>query len=115
VNVAALTGFLAAGLSEQTAVAAAIAVALCFNFALNRRFSFADARRRPWPPQFLRYADGASVGAVTNLAITLVLLRVTTLSPQACALFGIAAGMGFNFLASRYFAFRAVHVKTGGA
>ena len=48
VNVAALTGFLAAGLSEQTAVAAAIAVALCFNFALNRRCSFADARRRPW-------------------------------------------------------------------
>ena len=115
VNVAALTGFLAAGLSEQAAVAAAIVVALCFNFALNRRFSFAGARRRPWPAQFLRYAAGASVGAMANLAITLLLLRVTTtLSPQTCALFGIAAGMGFNFLASRYFVFRAAHVKTAG-
>jgi dolichol-phosphate mannosyltransferase len=115
VNVVALTLFLAAGLSEQAAVAAAIAVALCFNFALNRRFSFVGANRRPWPAQFLRYAAGASVGAMANLAITLLLLRfTTTLSPQACALFGIAAGMGFNFLASRYFVFRAVHVKTDG-
>ena len=112
VNVVALTWLLAAGLSEQAGVAAAIVVAMCFNFALNRRFSFSHARHTAWPRQFLRYVAGSSVGALVNLVVTLGLLQVTTtLSPQTCALLGIAGGMGFNFLASRYFVFRSAHVK----
>ncbi len=112
VNVVALTLLLAAGLSESAAVTLAIGVALCCNFALNRRFSFAHARREPWPRQFARYAAGSSVGVLVNLVATLFLLRATTtLSPQTCALLGIVAGMGFNFLASRYFVFRSTHIK----
>jgi putative flippase GtrA len=43
--------------------------------------------------------------------VTLSLLsRVPELAPQLAALFGIAAGTGVNFAASRYLVFEAVHV-----
>ena len=41
------------------------------------------------------------------------MLRVMpTLKPQVAALIGIAVGTAFNFVASRYLVFRAVHIKT---
>jgi len=107
VNLGLLTSLLALGVSTQLAVAFAIITSMCSNFVLNRRFSFFEARHQSWVRQLVRFAAASSVGAVINYAATLlVLARVTNMRPQAGALVGIAAGMLFNFVASRYLVFR---------
>jgi dolichol-phosphate mannosyltransferase len=112
VNLALLTGLLAVGLPMRPAVGAAIFLSMCFNFVLNRRFSFARARGRSWPRQFVGFLAASSVGALINYATTLfVLSRLPATAPQAAALMGIAVGTSFNFLASRYLVFRTSHVR----
>jgi dolichol-phosphate mannosyltransferase len=112
VNLGALTALLAAGLPARGAVALAIVIAMCFNFALNRRFSFGLARYGSWARQFVRYVAASSLGAVVNYATTILALSYLTARPQAAALLGIAAGTAFNFLTSRYLVFRMKHVRT---
>jgi dolichol-phosphate mannosyltransferase len=112
VNLVALTALMGFGLSKHPAVAGAIFVAMCFNFVLNRRFSFSGARRGSWPRQFVGFVAASSVGAALNYATTVFLLaRVPTMRPQAAALVGIAVGTLLNFVASRYLVFRAEHVR----
>jgi dolichol-phosphate mannosyltransferase len=90
----------------------AIFIAMCSNFALNRRFSFSHARGGPWPRQFVRFLGASSVGAVINYATTLVVMsRAPGLAPQLAALAGIGVGTLFNFIASRYLVFRTTHVR----
>jgi dolichol-phosphate mannosyltransferase len=112
VNVALLTLLLWMGMSMRPAVAAAIALSMCFNFILNRRFSFSFAREGSWVRQFLGFVAACSLGAVINYATTLfVHARLPTASPQLAALIGIAVGTGFNFLSSRYLVFRRSHIR----
>lgn len=114
VNLGALTLLLAGGVPTRGAIALAILVAMCFNFALNRRFSFAGARYTAWPRQLARFIGASSVGAVVNYVVTiLALAHITRGHPQVAALIGIAVGTGFNFIASRYIVFRSAHVITG--
>jgi dolichol-phosphate mannosyltransferase len=116
VNLVALTALLAAGLATRPSVAAAIFVSMFSNFVLNRRFSFAHARKGRWLRQFGTFVAASSVGALINYAITVLALReVPGLRPQIAALFGIAVGTAFNFGASRYLVFRKSHVRTGRA
>jgi dolichol-phosphate mannosyltransferase len=111
VNMLALTALLAAGTPVRWAVAAAILASMCFNFALNRRFSFAGARERAWPRQLAAFIAASSVGALINYGVSIMLLtRIKGLTPQVAALVGIAAGTLFNFMASRYLVFRASHI-----
>ena len=99
VNLVLLTLFLAVGLSVRPAVAAAILLSMCFNFALNRRFSFSAARGSAWPRQLLAFVAASSVGALINYATTLfVLARAPAMRPQLAALIGIVVGTAFNFL-----------------
>ncbi len=115
VNVLALTALLALGMSMRPAVAAAIGVAMCFNFVLNRRFSFSHARTRAWPRQFVAFVAASSVGALVNYGTVLfILARAPALPPQLAALVGVAVGTLFNFLASRYLVFRSLHVRARG-
>jgi dolichol-phosphate mannosyltransferase len=112
VNLAALTALLRVGLPTRAAVAAAIFVSMCFNFVLNRRFSFSAARRVPWVQQFVRFVTASAVGAVLNyVAVVFALARAPGMRPQTAALLGIAAGTAFNFVASRYLVFRAHHIR----
>ena len=112
VNLVLLTLFLAVGLSVRPAVAAAILLSMCFNFALNRRFSFSAARGSAWPRQLLAFVAASSVGALINYATTLfVLARAPAMRPQVAALIGIVIGTAFNFLASRYMVFRTAHIR----
>lgn len=115
VNLVALTALLAAQLPLRVAIALAIVTAMTFNFVLNRRFSFSFARTGSWWRQYLRYVTASSLGALINYAGTiLTLAHVPDLRPQTAALVGIACGLAFNFVASRYLVFRAVHVKSAG-
>lgn len=112
VNLAVLTTLLALRVPTRLAVALAIFISMCFNFVLNRRFSFSAARHRPWPLQFVTFLAMMSAGALINYGTTLfVLARTPGLQPQIAALIGIAVGTTFNFLASRYVAFRTAHIR----
>ena len=112
VNLVTLTVLLGLGLSTKPAVAVAIFASMCFNFVLNRRFSFSAARGASWPRQFLTFVAASSLGAIINYAAAVVALaRVPTLPPQAGALVGIAVGTVFNFVASRYLVFRSAHIR----
>jgi dolichol-phosphate mannosyltransferase len=111
VNLAALTVLLHLQVPTRAAVAAAILISMCFNFVLNRRFSFAGARARAWPRQLARFVMASSVGAIINYVGTVALLHwFPRLVPQMASLVGIALGTTFNFVASRYLVFRASHV-----
>jgi dolichol-phosphate mannosyltransferase len=112
VNVAALTLLIAAGMRPRVAIGCAIFLAMCFNFVLNRRFSFSLARQAAWLRQFLRFVAASSIGALINYATTLLVLAyLAGVRPQVAALAGIAVGTAFNFLASRYLVFRASHIR----
>ena len=112
VNLVALTALLWAGLPMRGAVAAAIFVAMCFNFVLNRRFSFSEARHGSRVRQFFGFVAASSVGAAVNYAVTMFMLsHPMGMRPQAAALVGIAAGTLFNFVTSRYLVFRMSHVR----
>jgi dolichol-phosphate mannosyltransferase len=112
VNLTALSALLALTLPRRPAIAVAIFVAMCFNFVLNRRFSFSASRNRPWPKQFLKFVAASSVGALINYATTLfVSERVSGIRLQVAALIGIVVGTLFNFVASRYLVFRGSHIR----
>jgi len=108
VNLAILTTLLRSGASHHLAIALGIAVSVVTNFLLNRRFTFHYARDASMLSQFIGFCVASSVGAVLNFTAALAVLRgVPMLSPQVAALVGIAAGTGFNFIANRYFVFKA--------
>jgi dolichol-phosphate mannosyltransferase len=112
VNLVALSALLALAVPQRPAVAGAIFLAMCSNFALNRRFSFSHTRHRPWPRQFVGFVAASSVGALINYATTLFVAgHIPGLRVQVAALLGIAVGTLFNFIASRYLVFRGTHIR----
>ena len=111
-NLLLLTALLAARTPLRLSVAIAIFGSMCFNFALYRRFSSSAARSSPWPGAFVHFVLASSAGALINyLATILTLGRFPGVPPQLAALVGIAAGAAVNFVASRYRAFKATHVR----
>jgi dolichol-phosphate mannosyltransferase len=112
VNLTLLTMLLALAVPTAAAVATAIWLAVCFNFVLNRRFSFSLARHQSWVRQFVGFIAAYSFGVLINYAVTLGLLaRLNGLRPQTAALAGIGAGTALNFLTSRYLVFRLSYVR----
>ena len=112
VNLALLTAVLRLGVSAKPAVATAIVLSMCFNFVLNRRFSFGESRKDGWLRQFIGFMTACSVGALINYAVTLLFMGGSfALRPQLAALVGIAAATAFNFVASRYLVFRSSHIR----
>jgi len=112
VNLALLTLLLGVGVGAQPAVALAIVLSMVFNFVLNRRFSFGEARKESWIRQFVGFMAACSVGALINYGVTLLLMGGDfSLRPQLAALVGIAAATAFNFVASRYLVFRSSHIR----
>ena len=102
----ALAPLLALGLAR----ALAIAVAMTWNFLLNRCFTFADARRESFWKQYLLFCGSCLLGALVNWGVSVFLCWSSAwfaTYPVAAVLAGVAAGFIFNFILSRRFVFRA--------
>ncbi|MGO9994712.1 MAG: glycosyltransferase [Steroidobacteraceae bacterium] len=110
INLICLTLLLHEGVSEKPAVAAAIAVSMVWNFALNRRFAFSYARDRSIVRQFFGFVAACAVGALVNYFTTTTLWSLLRLK-QLAAGAGVLSGTIFNFAASRFVVFRTKHVK----
>lgn len=110
VNLTVLSLLKIAGLSDAMALAGGIGVSVGTNFLLNRRFTFSYAKDDPILRQFTAFLAASAVGLLVNYAVALFMrFTVLTDGPLAlhvAALAGIACGMVFNFLGSRYFVFR---------
>lgn len=115
VNLSVLTVLQIVGLAEAVCLAGGIAVSICTNFLLNRRFTFSYARHNSIKKQFLGFLGASAVGASVSLSVS-VLLRQSLLAEVSgglhlAALCGVAAGMIFNYLGNRYIVFRKTHIR----
>lgn len=87
----------------------AISVALVWNFLLNRRLTFSDARKGSIVRQFLMYALGNALSVFVSLSLSLGLPRRVAFFNDhklLAALVGIAAGTAISFTTARLFVFK---------
>jgi len=110
VNLVLLTAFLAIRLDGKLAIGFAIALSMCWNFVLNRRFSFSYARQGNVLRQFVGFIAASSIGAVVNYMTTLALWEAFQVK-QLAAVVGVVAGTALNFLGSRFIVFRREHIR----
>jgi dolichol-phosphate mannosyltransferase len=110
INLLGLTVFLRLQVPGKFAVAFAIVVSMCWNFAFNRRFTFSYARNESIVRQFIGFVAACSVGAIVNYFTTMALWEAFQLK-QLSAFIGVLIGTGFNFVASRFLVFRAKYIR----
>jgi len=97
---------------EDAAYAIAVGTSILTNFALNRRFTFGYARHRKVLPQMLGFIGVSLFAGVINWTVRKGVATLDpSIIPQVTALFGIAAGMGFNFVFNRFIVFRVEQDK----
>ena len=112
VNLAALTLLVALGVRVNTAIGAAIAISMFFNFLLNRRFTFAYARNGSIFKQFFGFVAACSLGALLNyFTASALVAEYPGLYPQTAAFIGIVAGTGVNFLINRFAVFKSTKYR----
>jgi dolichol-phosphate mannosyltransferase len=86
----------------------AIAIALTWNFSLNRRLTFNDARRGSIRLQFFRYVLSNLLGIGVSLTLSLALPNQIGFFRKhrlAAAVVGIVAATGISFSMARWFVF----------
>ncbi len=86
----------------------AIATALTWNFSLNRRLTFNDARRGSIGRQYLRYVLSNLLGIGVSLTLRLLLPNTIGFFRRhrlAAAVVGIVAATGISFSMARWFVF----------
>jgi dolichol-phosphate mannosyltransferase len=98
------------GFSWHLVIAGAlsIAIALLWNFTLNRRLTFNDARQGSWPRQFLTYALSNALAIPLSLSLRVYLpTRIGFFARHklAAAVVGIVAATGISFSMSRWIVF----------
>ena len=98
------------GFSWHLAVAGAlsIGIALLWNFSLNRRLTFNDARKGAWLRQFLTYVLSNALAIAVSLSLRLYLpTRVGFFDRHrlAAAVVGIVVATGISFSMSRWIVF----------
>ncbi|WP_024352471.1 GtrA family protein [Aurantimonas coralicida] len=90
------------------AQAIAFPVAVTATWWLNRRYTF-DSSRKGWLAEWAQYVGANILGwLATNLAYLVLVLGMSYFydRPLIALAVGAAAGMGFNFIASRRLVFR---------
>ncbi len=100
-------------LSRQVALpwarAAAIAIAMTWNFILNRYWTFSQSCRRNVCLQYVRFCSSCLLGAVVNFFVSLSLLKILPDQKFLAVACGVASGFLFNYLICRAWVFRANH------
>ncbi len=94
------------------AAALAIAIALTWNFSLNRRLTFSYARRESVLKQFLAYALSNALGIILSYSLRLLLPNYIGYFQRhklAAALVGIVTATGISFSMARWFVFARSH------
>lgn len=88
-------------------------VAVTATWALNRRFTFGESRRRPLA-EWARFATTQLAGAAVNLGTYFALVTVSS-SVAEFPVLGVAAGslagLALNFLMARTFVFGPKHAR----
>jgi dolichol-phosphate mannosyltransferase len=95
-------------LSLAVAAVLAIATALTWNFSINRRLTFNDARQGSIPRQYFRYVLSNLLGIGVSLSLRLILpTRFSFFQSHrlAAAVVGIVAATGISFSMARWFVF----------
>lgn len=90
-----------------------VAIALCWNFSLNRRLTFSYARHGSIARQFVTYALSNAMAVSLNLTLRLSLPRFFVFFNDhrlAAAVVGVVVATGLSFTMSRWFVFS--HGKT---
>lgn len=85
-----------------------VAIALCWNFSLNRRLTFSYARHGSIARQFVTYALSNAMAVSLNLTLRLSLPRFFGFFNDhrlAAALVGVVVATGLSFSMSRWFVF----------
>jgi dolichol-phosphate mannosyltransferase len=112
VNLLAVTALLHIGLSANVSIAGAIAVSICTNFLLNRRFTFSYSKSGYIPTQFMSYLASVSCGALINYFAAVFLLKLFPwFIPQFGSLCGIAVATIANFVALKFLVFKRKHYR----
>ncbi|MHC4876612.1 MAG: GtrA family protein [Planctomycetota bacterium] len=96
--------------SYPVARAAAIGVAMIWNFGCNRAITFRDAAEGPLLQQFWRFVVSCSLGAVVNWSTSLLLVSKIAFFREhvlLSAVAGVAAGYLLNFQLCRRWVFGA--------
>ena len=96
----------------------AVAIALCWNFSLNRRLTFSYARHGSLVRQFVTYALSNALAVSLNLTLRLSLPRVLPFFNAhrlAAAVVGVVMATGVSFSMSRWFVFHHAKVTPRGS
>lgn len=106
VNLLVLTALVAIGLADRLALAGGIGISFLSNFFLNRRFTFGYAREDSIIKHFFGFLAASALGLITNYTVAILFRENFTMVPiQIAAMVGILAGMGLNYVMSRYLVF----------
>ena len=97
------------GLDKYSGRVLSFLVAATFTWAMNRRFTFPEARDAPMARQWLEFLAANGVGGLVNYGVYALLVTyvdVVAAHPVLGVAAGSLAGMTFNFGASRGWVFR---------
>ncbi len=113
VDSAALYGAVAVGCGLYGGRCISFLCAVTATWALNRRYTFANAAKTHWLKQWLRYVSSQTLGAIVNLG-TYGILIGSYASVSRHPVLGVGAGslcgLLVNYFAARWFAFRKLAV-----
>ena len=104
-------------LALAVAAVLAIAIALTWNFTINRRLTFNDARRGSIGRQYLRYVLSNLLGIGVSLTLRLLLPNTFGFFRRhrlAAAVVGIVTATGISFSMARWFVFGHRPAPEGG-
>lgn len=108
VDLTAYALLLRGGIPLELAGAAAIWIAMSWNFLLNRYLTFSYSRNDEILSQYLRFCATCSLGGVISWSVRVGLPHLVPFFERfllLAALLGIVAGTASNFLISRYWVF----------
>jgi dolichol-phosphate mannosyltransferase len=101
------------GISLPVARAIGIAVAMSWNFGLNRRITFSYSRHDNFFKQYIKFVGSCLTGAIVSWSIAIFLpskINIFAHYVLLAAIMGIVAGTVVNFSLSRFWVFKRLNI-----